>query len=103
MKRKTYKQKLADPRWQRKRLQVLEARDWKCEDCGDSKSELHVHHKRYKRGKQPWEYPLDNFSALCWRCHEKRHSPVPTPAPEPCKPDPNARAKFAAIFDMLGK
>ena len=35
----TYKQKLKDPRWQKKRLKVLERDDWKCTrletDCGD--------------------------------------------------------------------
>ena len=41
---KSYKKLLKDPRWQKKRLKVLERAGWACEECGDTKTELHVHH-----------------------------------------------------------
>ncbi len=66
---KTYAEKLKDPRWQKKRLEVLEREDFKCEWCGDSDNTLHVHHWYYDRGKDPWEYPAAHLSALCEDCH----------------------------------
>ena len=56
---RTYAEKLRDPRWQRMRLKVFERDDWTCTSCGDSKTTLHVHHKLYEPGKEPWEYPLE--------------------------------------------
>jgi len=34
MKQKTYGEKLKDPRWQKKRLGLLEKADWTCLFCG---------------------------------------------------------------------
>lgn len=34
---------------------------------------LHVHHKYYKQGLNPWEYPRDALTTLCFSCHEKIH------------------------------
>jgi len=69
-----YSEKLKDPRWQKKRLEVLERDGWCCQNCGDSESTLHVHHKYYERNKEPWEYPLDAFLTLCEQCHEWEYS-----------------------------
>jgi len=41
----TYAEKLRDPRWQRRRLEKLDAADFHCESCGDGESTLHVHHR----------------------------------------------------------
>lgn len=67
---KTYWEKLKDPRWQKKRLEVLERAEWKCEHCGDSASTLHVHHGYYEKGLEPWEYHNSTLWALCEGCHE---------------------------------
>lgn len=32
-----YKEKLKDPRWQKKRLQIFERDDWCCQKCGDER------------------------------------------------------------------
>jgi hypothetical protein len=69
----TYRQKLLDPRWQKKRLLVLERAGWQCESCGDEKSTLHVHHKQYIKGREPWEYDENQLAALCECCHEATH------------------------------
>jgi hypothetical protein len=66
----TYSQKLKDPRWQRRRLQVLEAANWKCERCEAADKTLHVHHNFYRSKSEPWEYPSHAFAALCEECHE---------------------------------
>lgn len=65
----TYSQKLRDPRWQRRRLEVLEAAKFACSDCGGHQEELHVHHRRYRRGVNPWEYPDHELEVLCKTCH----------------------------------
>ena len=66
-----YQQKLLDPRWQRKRLAILNRANFRCEKCGDASSTLHVHHGYYKRGLDPWEYEDETLHCLCVSCHEK--------------------------------
>lgn len=69
----SYAAKLRDPRWQKKRLEVLERSGWACEMCGESKLTLHVHHKQYLKGREPWEYDADQLASLCATCHEYGH------------------------------
>ena len=45
-----YAEKLKDPRWQKKRLEILERDAWVCQKCFDTKSTLHVHHRIYNGG-----------------------------------------------------
>lgn len=63
----TYAKKLLDPRWQKKRLQILERDMWSCRLCGDSISTLHVHHKKYKG--DPWDVNNDDLITYCKYCH----------------------------------
>jgi hypothetical protein len=67
----TYAEKLKDPRWQKRRLEVLEDRGWKCEACADTDMTLHVHHDKYKG--QPWEAENEDLFVLCEECHSKVH------------------------------
>lgn len=71
-----YKKLLRDPRWQKRRLEVLNAANWKCEDAGCQRNDslLEVHHCYYIWGRDPWDYPRDCFIALCGGCHEKRQA-----------------------------
>lgn len=71
-----YFKKLLDPRWQKKRLEVLEAAEWRCESCMDESSTLHVHHKQYFKGREPWEYETAQLAVLCAECHENSHADV---------------------------
>lgn len=73
MKNKTYFEKLKDPRWQKKRLEALDNAEWQCELCCDSEETLHVHHKTYFKGREPWEYDTDQLAVLCEVCHEGVH------------------------------
>ncbi|MER2997381.1 hypothetical protein [Pontibacter populi] len=34
---------------------------------------LEVHHRYYKVGALPWEYPDGALTTLCWYCHEELH------------------------------
>lgn len=70
-----YAQKLQDPRWQRKRLEVMQAADWKCVICGDKDEELNVHHPAYSANCEPWDYPRAQLECLCKTCHTIQHLP----------------------------
>lgn len=71
-----YRDKLNDPRWQKKRLRALERDDFTCQRCGEKNKPLHVHHKRY-RG-EPWDVPDAWLETLCEDCHMvARYSPNP--------------------------
>jgi len=46
-----YSEKLKDPRWQKKRLKVLERDNWECKQCGEKEETLHIHHLLYDKDK----------------------------------------------------
>ena len=64
-----YSEKLRDPRWQKKRLEILERDNWTCRVCLGKENTLHVHHIDYFRG-DPWETPANLLVTLCEECHE---------------------------------
>lgn len=66
----TYSEKLKDPRWQKKRLEILKRDDFTCQWCGDKANTLHVHHLEYHKGRDPWNYDDDCLITLCVNCHE---------------------------------
>ena len=66
----TYYELLRDPRWQKKRLEVMERDDFKCTACGDGTKTLNVHHLAYRKGAMPWDYELHNLTTLCEPCHK---------------------------------
>ena len=68
-----YGELLRHPKWQRRRLERLQAAGWKCSWCHDTESELHVHHERYIKGRKPWEYDDSLLSVLCVVCHAREH------------------------------
>lgn len=73
-----YSEKLKDPRWQRKRLEIFERDGWTCRGCYDEKNTLAVHHLKYLPGKDPWDYPDELLLTLCKDCHEaeREHRPI---------------------------
>ena len=66
-----YSEKLKDPRWQKKRLEILERDEWSCRVCFDKENTLHVHHKRYLVMKEPWDHPNELLQTLCESCHKE--------------------------------
>jgi hypothetical protein len=65
-----YLEKLKDPRWQKKRLEILERDAWTCQVCQNTENTLHVHHCWYENDIEPWDYPGECFVTLCEPCHE---------------------------------
>jgi hypothetical protein len=74
MSKQTYYEKLKDPRWQRKRLEVMNRDDFTCLSCGSKDKTLNVHHKTYRKGAEPWDYDNDNFATYCEDCHKEIHN-----------------------------
>lgn len=64
----TYAEKLKHPKWQRRRLDILQRDNFTCQLCGDTESTLHIHHKNYRRC-EIWEYEDDELITYCELCH----------------------------------
>ena len=71
-KAQSYRRLLRDPRWQRKRLEVLSRDGWRCRECGAKDRELQVHHERYVPGGMPWDVPSAWLVTLCTPCHRTK-------------------------------
>lgn len=65
-----YYEKLKDPRWQKKRLEVFQRDNWACKCCGSEDRPLHVHHLFYFKDKEPWEIHNGFLITLCEDCHK---------------------------------
>lgn len=74
----TYHEQLLDPRWQRKRLKILERDQFRCQFCGDEDSTLHVHHVHYAvKGTAPWDYRDSSLLSMCEGCHKFEEESLP--------------------------
>ena len=69
-----YQKKLLDPKWQKKRLEILERDEFTCRCCAETEKTLHVHHLIYRRElKNPWDYPNNLLVTLCEDCHSEEN------------------------------
>lgn len=68
--KKSYYEQLKDPRWQKRRLEILAIDNFICGICSDGESELHVHHRHYRKSTAPWDYADEELITLCKQCHE---------------------------------
>lgn len=66
---KTYAEKLRDPRWQRKRLEIMQRDNFTCTQCGDTTDTQNVHHWQYS--KEPWDAKNEDLTTVCRSCHEE--------------------------------
>lgn len=76
MTQKTYQQssyakKLLDPRWQKKRLEIMQRDGFSCVKCRNDKLTLHIHHISYNNN--PWDADNTQLETLCAKCHENEH------------------------------
>lgn len=72
-KKVTYSEKLKDPRWQRRRLEVFNRDNFTCVSCNRTDLSLHVHHIKYLPGLDPWEYDHSLMVTYCELCHNTEH------------------------------
>lgn len=70
----TYSEKLKDPRWQRKRLEIFNRDDWTCQNCKATNKTLVIHHLKYSGN--PWEVENEFLKTLCEDCHESSHDEI---------------------------
>lgn len=68
----TYAEKLKDPRWQKKRLEIFQRDNFTCQECKSNENMLVVHHKIYE-GKDPWDTCNEGLVTLCNDCHQTEH------------------------------
>lgn len=84
-----YSELLKHPMWQKRRLEIMNIAEFKCQMCLVGNSTLHVHHLSYKRGNKPWEYPDENFACLCEKCHNDLHAS-----------ESEAKKTFGSLYDF---
>lgn len=67
-----YSDKLKDPRWQKKRLEIFERDGWACRWCNTKDQTLAIHHLCYD-SFDPWEAKNERLITLCVTCHDKEY------------------------------
>lgn len=67
-----YAEKLKSPKWQRRRLEIMERDNFTCQICGNKDMTLNVHHLCYDGG-EPWDTDDLNLITLCDECHKNEH------------------------------
>lgn len=68
-----YSEQIKSPKWQKRRLDILNRDNFTCQICGCTEKTLHVHHTIYIPEKQIWEYEDNQLITLCEDCHSKEH------------------------------
>ena len=71
MTKSSYQEKLKSPHWQRKRLEILQRDKFSCTLCGDTETQLHIHHEKYSG--EPWDIPSEHLKTVCGDCHSICH------------------------------
>jgi hypothetical protein len=66
----SYSQKLKHPKWQKKRLEILNRDNFTCQSCKSEDKTLHIHHFEYDN-VEPWEYENNKLITLCEDCHKQ--------------------------------
>jgi len=69
----TYSEKLKDPRWQKRKKEILFLDNNKCRRCGTKFEMLNVHHLCYIKGREIWDYRDNQLITLCEICHRHTH------------------------------
>lgn len=68
-----YKEQLKSPKWQKKRLEIMQRDNFTCQICGETEKQLHVHHLTYLPGRNIWDYSAKHLITVCEECHEFEH------------------------------
>ncbi len=68
-----YKEQYLDPRWQRKRLEILNRDNFTCRGCKSTSKTLNVHHLYYIKDRDVWDYLDSCYETVCNDCHKDIH------------------------------
>ena len=100
-----YRKLLQNPKWQKKRLEILQRDNFSCVVCGngiDTDTQVHVHHLSYGKGCMPWEYDNSNFVTLCEQCHSDVHNnKLKLCAPKNKKPKTDNKTRYVFYRNLL--
>jgi 5-methylcytosine-specific restriction endonuclease McrA len=96
----SYAELLRDPRWQRRRLEIMNRAGFACERCHSKSTTLNVHHVHYIRGRKPWEYDDSELRCLCEPCHKATHGIRPVASRPTRKLSPEETALREKIADV---
>lgn len=69
MPKKDYKSQYIHPKWQKKRLQIMERDSFRCQLCHSEEKTLCVHHRYYIDDRNVWDYTHHCYITLCEQCH----------------------------------
>jgi hypothetical protein len=69
----TYADQIKSPKWQKKRLEILERDKFTCQWCGSKDEKLNVHHYFYFKDCDIWDYEDYFLITVCDECHEWFH------------------------------
>ena len=97
----SYTEKLKHPKWQQKRLRIMDRAGFACEWCGSTENQLHVHHAYYERDLEPWDYPDETLYCLCDVCHAKAQAEKVTVHKEIAHIHPRHLAQCSRIIARL--
>ena len=70
----TYSEQIKHPKWQKKRLEILERDKFTCQNCEAKNDTLHVHHYIYRKNMKLWEYRNCDLITFCEDCHDEWHA-----------------------------
>jgi hypothetical protein len=73
-KKEEYSKLLRDPRWQKRRLDIMGKDEFTCQICYNRQETLNVHHLIYFPGRDPWDYDDKHLITLCEPCHERQRN-----------------------------
>lgn len=101
-----YEAYIQSDEWKQLRLELLQSRGCKCQDCGKTKhhTKLQVHHLTYERLFE--ELPQD-LVILCRKCHMKQHEDkIPTKVlakygVKKVKPKKKKSGKKKSVFQVV--
>ena len=74
MKKQSYKEQLKSPKWQKRRLEIMQRDNFTSQICGETEKQLHVHHTTYLPGRDIWDYFDTHLITVCEDCHTREHN-----------------------------
>lgn len=96
----TYPEQIKHPKWQKKRLEILERDEFRCGNCDIDSETLYVHHYIYKKDAMLWEYEDKYLVTFCDNCHSNWHK-MNNQIKEFLCVDTQTLSEFYEIFNLI--
>lgn len=70
-----YHEQLRKPEWKEFSKRIKSRDGYRCQrsGCTHKCKTVVAHHKRYRSGAKPWEYPPEDLITYCADCHDRLH------------------------------